>query len=82
MLHILVSLFIGALVGWIAGKIMDSKGGLLRNMVLGIVGGMLGGWLGSLIGVSGDYSRMVFNEGTTNEFYAWVNSQYVAPVIN
>jgi hypothetical protein len=25
---------------------------------------------------------MVFNEGTTNEFYAWVNSQYVAPVIN
>ena len=52
MLHILVSLFIGALVGWIAGKIMDSKGGLLRNMVLGIVGGMLGGWLGSLIGVN------------------------------
>ena len=38
--------------------------------------------VGSLIGVSGDFSRMVFNEGTNNEFRAWVNSQYVAPVIN
>ena len=38
--------------------------------------------VGSLIGVSGDFSRMVFNEGTANEFYAWINSQYIAPVIN
>ena len=38
--------------------------------------------VGSLIGISGDFSRMVFNEGTNNEFYAWVNSQFVAPVIN
>ncbi len=38
--------------------------------------------VGSLIGVSGDYSRMLFNEGTANEFYAWVYNQYLAPVIN
>lgn len=50
-MHTLVSLFIGALVGWIAGKIMHSKGGLIRNIVLGLLGGALGGWLGSLIGV-------------------------------
>ena len=50
-MHILVSLLIGALVGWLAGKIMHSKGGLIRNIVLGLLGGALGGWLGSLIGV-------------------------------
>ena len=38
--------------------------------------------VGSLIGISGEFSRMVFNEGKNNEFRAWVNSQYVAPVIN
>ena len=38
-MHILVSLLIGALVGWLAGKIMHSKGGLIRNIVLGLLGG-------------------------------------------
>ena len=50
-MHTLVSLLIGALVGWLAGKIMHSKGGLIRNIILGLVGGALGGWLGGLIGV-------------------------------
>jgi uncharacterized membrane protein YeaQ/YmgE (transglycosylase-associated protein family) len=36
----------------IAGKIMNSKGGLVKNILVGLVGGALGGWLGSLIGVS------------------------------
>ena len=50
-MHTLVSVFIGALVGWIAGTIMHSKGGLIRNIVRGRLGGALGGWLGSLSGV-------------------------------
>ena len=29
-MHIIVSLLIGAIVGWLAGKIMHSKGGLIR----------------------------------------------------
>ena len=51
MLHFLGFLFIGALVGWLAGRIMHSKGGLLKNILVGIIGSELGGWLGSLIGV-------------------------------
>ena len=31
---------------------MNSRGGLLRNILVGLVGGALGGWLGSLIGVN------------------------------
>jgi uncharacterized membrane protein YeaQ/YmgE (transglycosylase-associated protein family) len=39
-------IIIGALAGWIAGKIMKGGGsGLLMNIVIGIVGALLGGFL-------------------------------------
>ncbi len=43
-------LALGALVGWLASKIMNGKGGLVRNIVVGIAGGVLGGWVASLLG--------------------------------
>ncbi len=54
-MHLLVSLALGALAGWIAGKIMKSSHGLLMNIVLGLVGGLIGGWLGGLIGIGGGW---------------------------
>ena len=53
--QLLVAIAIGALSGWLAGKIMKSEGSFLRNLILGIVGGALGGWLGSLIGLGGGW---------------------------
>ena len=50
---LLISLITGAVIGWIAGGIMGSKGGLLRNIVLGIVGSGVGGFLAELIGLHG-----------------------------
>jgi len=39
-------IIIGALAGWIAGKIVKGKGsGILLNIVTGVVGALLGGWL-------------------------------------
>ncbi|MBE7196098.1 MAG: GlsB/YeaQ/YmgE family stress response membrane protein [Gordonia polyisoprenivorans] len=39
-------IIIGALAGWIAGKIMKGSGsGLLLNIVIGIVGALIGGFL-------------------------------------
>lgn len=29
------SLILGALIGWIASKLMGSRGGLIRNLILG-----------------------------------------------
>ena len=53
MWHILISLAIGALCGWLAGQFMGSKNhGLLVNIILGIVGGALGSWLFGIIGIS------------------------------
>ena len=44
-------LIIGALIGWVASKIMKGKGGLLRNIIVGIAGSVLGGWLADWAGI-------------------------------
>ena len=39
-------IIIGALAGWIAGKIVKGSGsGILMNIVIGIVGALIGGFL-------------------------------------
>lgn len=35
----------GAIAGWLAGRIMHSRGGLCRNILLGTLGGALGACL-------------------------------------
>lgn len=55
MLHFIGLLIIGALIGWVASKIMKGKGGLLRNIIVGIAGSVLGGWMANWAGIgSGD----------------------------
>ena len=50
-------IIIGAIAGWLAGKIMKGGGfGLLLNIVLGIIGGAVGGWLFGILGLSSDGS--------------------------
>ncbi len=45
-------LIIGAVAGWLAGKIMKGKGfGLLGNLLVGIVGAVIGGFLFDVIGL-------------------------------
>lgn len=58
---IITTLLIGAVSGWLAGKIMRKSGGLGRNIVLGLVGSVVGGavagmfhiyagsWVGSIL---------------------------------
>ena len=49
---IVYALLIGALAGWIAGKIMKGGGyGTLLNIILGIVGGAVGNWLFGNLGI-------------------------------
>jgi uncharacterized membrane protein YeaQ/YmgE (transglycosylase-associated protein family) len=52
LIHLLVSLCIGAFCGFAANKIMNGGSkGFLRNALLGIVGGLVGGFIGNLIGI-------------------------------
>ena len=52
MLGFIFSLQVGALAGYIAGRIMGSETSTLRNIVLGILGGFVGSILFGLIGLS------------------------------
>jgi uncharacterized membrane protein YeaQ/YmgE (transglycosylase-associated protein family) len=53
MMHFLIWLISGAVIGWLASIVMKSKSSLLRNIIVGIVGSSLGGWLAGLIGIRG-----------------------------
>lgn len=49
---IVVWLIVGAIAGFVAGKLVTGKGmGLLWDIVVGIAGAFLGGWLASLAGI-------------------------------
>ena len=49
-MDILLWIVFGALVGWVASMIMKSGGGLLWDIVVGILGAVLGGYLMSMLG--------------------------------
>jgi len=51
--NIVIIIIIGAIAGWLAGKIMKGKGfGLLGNIVIGIIGAFVGGFLFGLLGIT------------------------------
>lgn len=52
-MNIIVSLVIGGIVGWLAGKIMNSALTVTGNIGLGIIGGIFGSILLGVIGLRG-----------------------------
>lgn len=44
---ILLWLLFGAVVGWLAGMIMNDQRSLVLNIIVGIVGSFIGSWLAS-----------------------------------
>jgi uncharacterized membrane protein YeaQ/YmgE (transglycosylase-associated protein family) len=50
MLNLIGFVILGAIAGWLAGKVMSGHGyGIIWDIVLGIVGSFVGGWVFSLI---------------------------------
>ena len=50
---IILSIVIGCLAGFCAGKLMKGGGfGFLMNLLLGLFGGALGGWIFSALGIT------------------------------
>ena len=53
-MELLVFLVVGAIAGWLAGKIMSGGGfGLLGDIIIGIIGAFIGGWLWGVLGLPG-----------------------------
>lgn len=52
----IVSILVGALAGYLAGRLMEGAGfGFLVNMLVGMVGGFLGGNVLGWIGIGGTF---------------------------
>lgn len=49
--ELLIFLGIGLVAGWLAGLVLGG-GGLLRNLIVGVIGAFVGGWLLSLANIS------------------------------
>ncbi len=48
---ILAMLFVGAVAGWLSGKIMEGRGfGLIGNIIVGVVGAFLAGTIFPVLG--------------------------------
>jgi uncharacterized membrane protein YeaQ/YmgE (transglycosylase-associated protein family) len=45
------TLFIGAIAGWIAEKVMKEDHGLLKNIIIGVVGSYIGAFLANALGI-------------------------------
>ena len=51
-MHLLWSLLIGGVAGWLASQIMKSAGnGVFVNILLGLIGGLVGGWVFGILGM-------------------------------
>ncbi len=49
---ILMALIIGAIAGWLAGKLFKGRGfGLVGNIVVGIIGAVVGSFLFDVLGI-------------------------------
>lgn len=49
--ELLIFLGIGLVAGWLAGLVLGG-GGLVRNLIVGVIGAFVGGWLLSVAGIS------------------------------
>ena len=48
---LLIFLAIGLVAGWLASLVLGG-GGLVRNLIVGVIGAFVGGWLLSAVGIS------------------------------
>ncbi|MBQ6756822.1 MAG: GlsB/YeaQ/YmgE family stress response membrane protein [Oscillospiraceae bacterium] len=50
MLGVILDLISSGIAGWLAGKIMNSEGSILMNVIIGLIGGVVGSVVFGIIG--------------------------------
>lgn len=49
---VFATIILGGLAGWIGSRIMESRNGVIVNILLGVLGASVAGWLLNLVGFS------------------------------
>ena len=78
-MSIIVFLILGALVGWLAAKVMGREEGLLASIVIGIVGSFIGSWLSELF-TGTDHSYLSLN--STGLFWSFGGAVVLVAIMN
>lgn len=52
-MSILLWIVFGAIVGWLASIVTNTREGILLDVIVGVVGAVIGGWIMSLFGNTG-----------------------------
>jgi uncharacterized membrane protein YeaQ/YmgE (transglycosylase-associated protein family) len=56
MINLILVIIVGAIIGYVASMIMRTRGGLVVDIVVGIVGGLLAGYFGKVNLTSGNFT--------------------------
>ncbi|MEA3011260.1 MAG: hypothetical protein QOJ91_2952 [Sphingomonadales bacterium] len=61
-MNLIIILIVGAVCGWLAGIITKSGGGLIFDIIVGVVGALIAGWLfgGGASILNGPLNMMAF----------------------
>ena len=51
---LIINLAFGGLAGWLAGRLMNSDGTWVRNIILGLLGGVVGSIVLGFVGIHGN----------------------------
>ena len=55
MISLILTILVGAFIGWLAGMFMKSKHGFWMSCLLGIIGSALGSGIARVLGVGGGF---------------------------
>ena len=79
-MFLLISILIGAICGWVASLILQSKaGGILYNMLLGIIGGFVAHWLRVLLELSLDSWKTTIIAAATGSIVVIIAGRMMLP---
>ena len=76
---ILVAIILGALVGWLASRLMGRPEGWLMSIVIGVIGSFIGGWLSQMV-TGSDQSFLAFS--WTGLFWSLVGAVILVAIMN
>lgn len=81
---IIITILLGALVGWLASKVMnrDSNQGIVADIMVGILGAFVGGFISSLFDPNSEGPSFLISLDLADVFWAFVGALVVSAIWN